>query len=48
MEENKLEITEEMLENLSIEDIAELKVEVDDLVRRLDNILETCNEALNA
>lgn len=45
MEENKmLNISQEMLDNLSIEEIADLKVEVDDLLKRLDDILEDCEE----
>lgn len=50
MEEEKdiLNISQEMLDNLSMEEIADLKVEVDDLLKRLDNILETCDTALNS
>ncbi len=48
MEENKLNISEETLQNLTIDEIAELKVEVEDLLGKLDNILETCDEALNS
>ncbi len=46
MEEEKdiLNISQEMLDNLSMEEIADLKVEVDDLLKRLDDILEDCNE----
>lgn len=45
MEENKmLNISQEMLDNLSIEEIADLKVDVDDLLKRLDDILEDCEE----
>lgn len=39
-----LNISQEMLDNLSIEEIADLKVEVDDLLKRLDDILEDCEE----
>lgn len=48
MENEKLEISQEMLDNLSIEEIVDLKVEVDDLLKKLDGILETCNTALNS
>lgn len=50
MEDNKevLNISKEMLDSLSIEEIADLKVEVDDLMTRLDEIIETCNEAINS
>lgn len=47
MEENMLNISKEQLEKLSIEELADLKVEVDDLMNRIDNILATCEEALN-
>lgn len=44
MEKKKLEISDELLQSLSIDEIAELKVEVDDLLNKLDSILENCNE----
>ncbi len=47
MEENMLNISKEQLEELSIEELADLKVEVDDLMNRIDNILATCEETLN-
>ena len=48
MEEKTLNISEEVLDNLEIEQIAELKVEVDDIVNGLKNIIEKCDEALNS
>lgn len=47
MEKNMLNISKEQLEKLSIEELADLKVEVDDLMNKIDNILATCEEALN-
>ena len=47
MEENMLNISKEQLEKSSIEELADLKVEVDDLMNKIDNILATCEEALN-
>lgn len=47
-ENNMLNISQEMLDSLSIEEIADLKVEVDDLLKRLDDILEDCNEEVNS
>ena len=38
MEENMLNISKEQLEKLSIEELADLKVEVDDLMNKIDNI----------
>lgn len=48
MEEKTLKISNELLDNLSLDDIAELKVEIDDMVNELDDIIETCNEVLNS
>lgn len=48
MPNKKLEISDELLQNLSIEQIAELKIEIDDLLTKLDNILDTCDVALNS
>jgi len=47
MEEN-VKVSEELINNLSIEEIAELKVEVDDMLSRLDSMITSCNEALEA
>lgn len=46
MEEKRLNISEEALKKLSIEEIAELKIEVDDLLSKINSVLETCDEAL--
>ena len=48
MEEKTLNISEEVLNNLSIEELADLKIEVDELVNGLKNIVEECDEALNS
>lgn len=47
MEENKIIITDELLRNLSVDKLVSLKVEIDNLVNRLDNIEEACNNALD-
>ena len=47
MDKDILDISKETLDNLTIEEIVELKVEVDDLAKRLQDILDTCNEAIN-
>lgn len=47
MEANKLNISDELLQNLSIEEIVDLKVEVDDLMDKIDSIMENCKEVLN-
>lgn len=43
MEGNILNISKDMLDNLSIEELAELKIELDELNEKLDNISEICN-----
>lgn len=47
MNKKELNISNELIQNMSIEDISELKVEMDDLLTKLDNILETCDKSLN-
>ena len=47
MNKKELNISNELIQNMSIEDISELKVEMDDLFTTLDNILQTCDKALN-
>ena len=46
MEDSKIIITEELLQSLSIDKLTNLKVQIDNLVSRLDNIEEVCNKAL--
>ncbi len=48
MENEKLSISQEMIDNLSIEQLADLKVEVDDLIAEADSIIELCEESLNS
>lgn len=48
MEENMLNISKEQLEKLSIEELVDLKVEVDDLMNKINNTLKECEEALNS
>lgn len=48
MENENLNISKEMLDNLSVEELADLKVEVDDLVAEADSIIELCDETLNS
>lgn len=48
MENEKLNMSKEMLDNLSIEELADLKVEVDDLMADADSIIELCDETLNS
>ena len=47
MEDKVMNISDELLQNISIEELVDLKFEVDELIGKFDSILETCNEALN-
>lgn len=48
MEEGTLNVSKELLNSLSVEQIIDLKEEVDDLVSELDEVIQDCNSALNA
>lgn len=48
MEENMLNISKEQLEELSIEELVDLKVEVDNLMNKINNTIKECEEALNS
>lgn len=42
-----INITDEELENLSLEELADLKIELDELSSRVDDMLKTCDDILN-
>lgn len=44
MEEKTLNISKEELDKLSIEELADLKVEVDDLLNTIDSLIEECKK----
>ena len=46
--DKKLDISDELLQNLSMEELVELKVETEDLINRLDNIIDDCKDKLNS
>ena len=48
MDNEKLNISQEMLDNLSVEELAELKIEVEELLVELDDMIEKCNSTLNS
>lgn len=48
MDDINLDISDEVLKSLSIEQLADLKVEVDELLERIDNLIEDCDEVLNS
>ncbi len=47
MENNELKITDELLQNLSVDDIVDLKLEIEELLSEIDEIVQSCNEVLN-
>lgn len=48
MEQKISQITKEELKEMSIEEIADLKVEAETLIQHLNNITDICNEILNS
>ena len=47
MENDFINITNEDLEILSFEELADLKIELDDLVSKVNDMLKTCDDILN-
>lgn len=47
LQEVFINITDEELEKLSLEELADLKIELDDLSSRVDDMLKTCDDILN-
>lgn len=48
MGENNQEVSDEMIEKLSVEELADIKCEVDELLENIDESLATCDEVLNS
>ena len=48
MEDKTLNLSKEMLKELSIEQLTDLKVEVDDLLEEIDNLIKKCDDTLDA
>ena len=48
MDENMLNISDEQLENLSAEELADLKVDLEELINKIDDLIEECNEVINS
>lgn len=46
MDENLINIGKQDLENMSIDELVDLKLELDDLLREVQNLIEQCNEVL--
>lgn len=48
MEENKVRVTQEDLEELTIEELVDLKVEAENLIEDIDELIEKCDELINS
>lgn len=48
MEGKLSQITEEEIKQMSMEEIADLKVESETIIQKLNDIIEKCKEALNS
>lgn len=47
-EDNKEILTDEEINSLSIDELAELKVELEDTISKIDSLIDQCNDALNS
>ena len=47
MEQKILNITEEELKELTLQQVVDLKLEIDDLQKIINYMIKKCNEALN-
>lgn len=47
LQEDFINITDEELDGLSLEELADLKIELDDLNSRVDDMLKICDDILN-
>lgn len=47
LQEDFINITDEELDGLSLEELADLKIELDDLNSRVDDMLKICADILN-
>ena len=48
MDENMIDISKEQLEGLSAEELVDLKVDLEDLIDRINDLIEECDEAINS
>lgn len=48
MEQKISQITKEELREMSVDEIADLKVEAENIIENLNNITDICNEILNS
>lgn len=48
MPKEKLKLSDEALQDFTIDEIVELKIELDELLAKLNSILDLCNNTLNS
>lgn len=48
MDENMLNISDEQLKNLSAEELVDLKVDLEELIYKIDDLIDECDEIINS
>lgn len=48
MDENMLDISDEQLESLSAEELIDLKVDLEELIDKIDDLIDDCDEIINS
>lgn len=48
MDENMLDISEKQLEGLSAEELVNLKVDLEDLIDKIDGLIKDCDKIVNS
>ncbi len=48
MENEKVNISQELLDNLPVDNLIDLKIEVDDMTSKVDELIEKCKSTLNS
>lgn len=48
MENEKIDISQELIDNLSVDNLIDLKIEVDDMISKVDELIEKCESTLNS
>lgn len=48
MDENMLKISDEQLEGLSAEELVDLKVNLEDIIDKIDDLIKDCDAIVNS
>ena len=48
MNNDEIKISDEVLKNISVEELVDLKIEIDDIIAKFNNIEEMCDETINS